>query len=142
QSKAPFIAVAPDGTGPVVGESDFANTASQPMGTVTGPELRQWVDSHYATNGTWDVTGLSAGGYGAAYLPTLSPGVYQQACPMRGFFTAEPPAFQGQSAAVKQAGSPILHVSANGPDTLLVAGSSDTGSLNEAHRYIAAMDGA
>jgi enterochelin esterase-like enzyme len=141
RSKTPFIAVAPDGTGPVVGESDFANTSSQPMGTVTGPELRQWVTSHYATNGTWDVTGLSAGGYGAAYLPTLSPGAYQAACPMSGFFTAEPPAFAGQSASVRQAGSPILHVSATGPRTLLVAGSKDQESLNEARRYIAAMNG-
>ena len=140
QSRTPFIAVAPDGTGPVVGESDFANTASQPMGTVTGPELRSWVDSHYSTNGTWDVAGLSAGGYGAAYLPTLSPGVYQQACPMSGFFTAEPPAFQGQSAAAKQAGSPILHVSVKGPNTLLVAGSRDRESLDDAHSYIAAMN--
>ena len=140
QSKTPFIAVAPDGTGPAVGESDFANTSSQPMGTVTGPELRQWVDAHYPTNGTWDVTGLSSGGYGSAYLPTLSPGVYQAACPMSGFFTAEPPAFAGQSAAVKQAGSPILHVSAGGPRTLLVAGSSDQESLDQAHRYIAAMN--
>src|SRR5205823_14977958 len=102
QSKTPFIVVAPDGTGPAVGESDFANTSSQPMGNVNGPELRQWVDAHYPTNGTWDVTGLSAGGYAAAYLPTLSPGAYQAACPMSGFFTAEPPAFAGQSAAVKQ----------------------------------------
>jgi enterochelin esterase-like enzyme len=140
QSKTPFIAVAPDGTGPAVGESDFANTSSQPMGTVTGPELRQWVDAHYPTNGTWDVTGLSAGGYGSAYLPTLSPGVYQAACPMSGFFTAEPPAFAGQSAAIKQAGSPILHVSAGGPRTLLVAGSSDQESLDQAHRYVAAMN--
>ena len=140
QSKTPFIVVAPDGTGPAVGESDFANTSSQPMGTVTGPELRQWVDAHYPTNGTWDVTGLSAGGYGAAYLPTLSPGAYQAACPMSGFFTAEPPAFAGQSAAVKQAGSPILHVSAGGPRTLLVAGSSDQESVDQARRYISAMN--
>jgi poly(3-hydroxybutyrate) depolymerase len=140
QSKTPFIVVAPDGTGPAVGESDFANTSRQAMGTVTGPELRQWVDARYATNGTWDVTGLSAGGYGSAYLPTLSPGVYQAACPMSGFFTAEPPAFAGQPAAVQQAGSPILHVSAHGPRTLLVAGSSDRESLDEARRYIAAMN--
>ncbi len=142
QSKTPFIAVAPDGTGPAVGESDFANTSSQPMGTVTGPELRQWVDSHYRTNHAWNVTGLSSGGYGSAYLPTLSPGVYQAACPMSGFFTAEPPAFAGQSAAVKQAGSPILHVSASGPRTLLVAGASDPESLDQARSYIAAMKSA
>src|SRR5437763_805034 len=140
QSKTPFIVVAPDGTGPAVGESDFANTSSQPMGTVTGPELRQWVDAHYPTNGTWDVTGLSAGGYGAAYLPTLSPGAYQAACPMSGSFTAEPPAFAGQSAAVNQAGSPILHVSAGGPRTLLVAGSRDQESVDQARRYISAMN--
>jgi enterochelin esterase-like enzyme len=141
QSKTPFIAVAPDGTGPAVGESDFANTSRQPMGTVTGPELVQWVNGQYSTNGTWDVTGLSSGGYGAAYLPTLSSAAYQQACPMSGFFTAEPPAFDGQSATVKQAGSPILHVSGGGPRTLLVAGSSDQQALDEARRYIAAMNG-
>jgi enterochelin esterase-like enzyme len=140
RSKTPFIAVAPDGTGPVVGESDFANTSHQPMGTVTGPELRQWVDSHYATNGTWDVTGLSAGGYGSAYLPTLSPGAYRAACPMSGFFVAEPPAFASEPPAVKQAGSPILHVSAGGPRTLLIVGSSDTDLINQGRSYIAAMN--
>jgi enterochelin esterase-like enzyme/membrane associated rhomboid family serine protease len=139
QSRTPFIAVAPDGTGPAVSESDFANTSRQPMGTATGPELRQWVDSHYSTNGTWVVTGLSEGGYGAAYLPTLSPGAYQATCPMSGFFTAEDPAFQGQSAAVKRDGSPILHVSRTGPRTLLIAGASDKELIGEANRYIAAM---
>ena len=42
---------------------------------------------------------------------------------------------------MQQAGSPILHVSARGPRTLLVAGSSDSESLEQAHRYIAAMNG-
>jgi enterochelin esterase-like enzyme len=140
QSKTPFIAVAPDGTGPVVSESDFANTSRQPMGTATGPELRQWVDSHYATNGTWYVTGLSEGGNGAAYLPTLSPGAYQATCPMSAFFTAQSPAFDGQSAAVKQAGSPILHVSKTGPRTLLISGASDRELVDAAHQYTAAMN--
>ena len=145
QSKVPFIAVAPDGNGPVVGESDFANTPQQPVGTATGPELRSWVDSHYATNGTWYVTGFSSGGFGAAYLPTLSPGVYKAACPISGSFTAQTPpfegdpAFLGQPASVTNAASPILHVLASGPPTLVVVGSSDAPGLDQAHRYVAAM---
>lgn len=145
RSKTPFIAVAPDGNGPVVPESDFANTSLQPMGTVTGPELRSWVDSHYPTDRTWYVTGFSSGGFGAAYLPTLSPGAYKAACPVSGSFTAVTPpfpddgAFAGQSLAVRQAASPILHVSANGPRTLVVVGSADTEGLDQAHTYVAAM---
>ena len=147
QSKTPFIAVAPDGNGPVVSESDFANTTLQPMGTVTGPELRSWVDSHYSTDGTWYVTGFSSGGFGAAYLPTLSPGAYKAACPVSGSFSAQgagqpfadDSAFVGQPAAVRQAASPILHVSATGPRTLVVAGSTDTFVLNQSNQYVAAM---
>lgn len=140
RSKTPFIAVAPDGNGPVVEESDYANTSRQSMGAATGPELRQWVAAHYATNGSWYVSGLSSGGYGSAYLPTLTPGAYQGSCPMSGFFTARPPAFEGQSRAVLDAGSPILHVSARGPRTLLVSGAGDADSIDQAHRYIAAMN--
>jgi enterochelin esterase-like enzyme len=147
QSKTPFIAVAPDGNGPVVSESDFANTTRQPMGTVTGPELRSWVDSHYSTDRTWYVTGFSSGGFGAAYLPTLSPGAYRAACPVSGAFDARGPgqpfpgdtAFAGQPAAVRQAASPILHVSATGPRTLVVAGSTDPDVDNQPNLYVAAM---
>jgi enterochelin esterase-like enzyme len=124
-----------------VSESDFANSTLQQMGTATGPELRSWVDKHYSTNGTWTVTGLSSGGFGSAYLPTLSPGAYQAACPMSGFFTAEPPAFPpSQPAAVKQAASPILHASKTGPRTLIVVGNADKDGVNDAHNYIAAMN--
>jgi enterochelin esterase-like enzyme len=140
-SKTPFIGVAPDGNGPAVNESDFANSTLQQMGTATGPELRSWVDKHYSTNGTWAVTGLSSGGFGSAYLPTLSPGTYQAACPMSGFFTAAPPAFPAsQPAAVKQAASPILHVSKTGPRTLIVVGNADKEGVTDANNYIAAMN--
>ena len=140
-SKTPFIGVAPDGNGPAVAESDFANSTLQQMGTATGPELRNWVDKHYSTNGTWAVTGLSSGGFGSAYLPTLSPGAYQAACPMSGFFTAEPPAFPAsQPTAVKQAASPILHVSKTGPRTLIVVGNADKDGVKDARNYIAAMN--
>jgi enterochelin esterase-like enzyme len=140
-SKTPFIGIAPDGNGPAVSESDFANSTLQQMGTATGPDLRKWVDAHYATNGTWTVTGLSSGGFGAAYLPTLSPGAYQAACPISGFFTAEPPAFPAsQPAAVKQAASPILHVSKTGPRTLIVVGNADKDGVTDARNYIAAMN--
>jgi enterochelin esterase-like enzyme len=140
RSKTPFIAVAPDGNGPSVSESDFANSTLQKMGTATGPELRSWVDSHYSTNGTWTVTGLSSGGFGSAYLPTLTPGAYQASCPISGFFTAEPPAFpSSQPANVKQAASPIQNVSKSGPRTLIVVGNADKEGVTDANNYIAAM---
>jgi enterochelin esterase-like enzyme len=115
------------------------------MGTVTGPELRSWVDSHYSTDRTWYVTGFSSGGFGAAYLPTLSPGAYKAACPVSGSFTAVTQPFPGDSAfvgqplTVRQAASPILHVSASGPRTLVVVGSREVEELDQAHRYVAAM---
>jgi S-formylglutathione hydrolase FrmB len=141
RSKTPFIGVAPDGNGPAVSESDFANSSLQKMGTATGPELRSWVDSHYATNGTWTVTGLSSGGFGSAYLPTLTPGAYQASCPISGFFTAEPPAFpSSQPANVKQAASPIQNVSKSGPRTLIVVGNADKEGVTDANNYIAAMN--
>jgi hypothetical protein len=63
---APFIAVIPDGHGPVVSGGDFADTSRQRLGSAVSDDLRRWVDTTYRTTGNWGVTGLSAGGYGAA----------------------------------------------------------------------------
>jgi enterochelin esterase-like enzyme len=132
-----FIAVIPDGHGPVVSDGDFADTSHQLLGTAMSRDLQTWSAAHYRTNGTWTVAGLSSGGYGAAYLG--SRGGYAAACPMSGYFTASPPALAGESAAVLYADSPLNFVSKDGPRTMIVYGSSDPEAVSEARRYVAAM---
>ncbi|MGH9307659.1 MAG: alpha/beta hydrolase [Acidimicrobiales bacterium] len=132
-----FIGVIPDGHGPVVSDGDFANTTKQQLGTAMSKDLQTWLSRHYRTNGYWGITGLSAGGYGAAYLASL--GGYQATCPMSGYFKADPTIFAGQPASVIRADSPLYHVSRHGPPTMLVVGNTDTGGLADAKRYAQAM---
>jgi enterochelin esterase-like enzyme len=136
-SVRPFIAVIPDGHGPVVAEGDFADTSHQLLGTAMSHDLQAWTAGHYRTSGYWTVGGLSSGGYGAAYLG--SRGGYAAVCPMSGYFTAQPPALAGEPPSVLHADSPLYFVSAHGPRTMLVYGSSDTDAVSEARRYSAAM---
>lgn len=135
----PFIAVIPDGNGPVVRNGDWADTSRQRLGAAASDDLRQWVDHTYRTTGYWGITGLSAGGFGAAYLASRTPGAYQRACPISGYFVAENPAFNGETKAVRDAASPILHVSRAGPPTLVAVGASDASGVTAADAYIAAM---
>jgi enterochelin esterase-like enzyme len=135
----PFIAIMPDGHGPQVSDGDFADTSRQRLGAAVSEDLRTWVDATYRTTGQWGVTGLSSGGYGAAYLASRPQGGYRRACPMSGYFTAENPPFKGETSAVRDAASPLLHVTASGPPTLLIVGDDDPPGLREAHRYVAAM---
>jgi enterochelin esterase-like enzyme len=135
----PFIALAPDGHGPVVGEGDFADTNRQRLGAAVSDDLHRWVDSTYRSDGYWGVTGLSAGGYGAAYLASRPEGGYQSVCPMSGYFTARDPAFKGQPAAVRAAGSPLFHVARNGPATMVIVGDLDSDGMTEARAYVRAM---
>jgi enterochelin esterase-like enzyme len=135
----PFIAVVPDGHGPVVSDGDFADTSRQRLGTAVSDDLRTWVTTTYRTNSVWGITGLSSGGYGAAYLASRPGGGYQKVCPMSGYFTAVDPPFKGEGRVVRAAASPLLHVSRTGPPTLLIVGNQDKEGLAEAHTYIAAM---
>src|SRR6476619_4175915 len=138
-ASAPFIAVIPDGHGPQVSDGDFADTSRQHLGAALSDDLRRWVDDTYRTTGSWGVTGLSAGGYGAAYLASRPAGGYQRVCPMSGYFTAQDPPFRGELQTVRDAASPILHVALNGPPTLVVVGRSDPPGMTEARNYVAAM---
>ena len=58
---------------------------------------------------------------------------------MSGYFTAQDPAFQGEPQAVRDAASPLLHVAAAGPATLLIVGAADAQGLSDARAYTAAM---
>jgi enterochelin esterase-like enzyme len=135
----PFIAVVPDGHGPVVAEGDFADITSQRLGTAVSDDLRSWVDRHYRTDGDWSVAGLSAGGYGAAYLGARQPGEYQAVCSLSGNFVPEGPAFQDQPVSVLRADTPLLHARADGPRVLLIAGAADRGSVTQAELYARAL---
>jgi len=135
----PFIGVAPDGHGPAVFEGQWADTSRQQLGTAVSADLQRYLDAHYRTNGHWSVTGLSDGGYGAAYLGSLLPGRYDSVCSMSGSFSADGPAFAGQSRQVLDADSPILHARAGGPRTLLVAGRDDTAIVRDALSYTQAL---
>ncbi len=135
----PFIAVVPDGHGPVVSDGDFADTSKQALGAAVGDDLQRWLDANYRTDRHWSVMGLSSGGFGAAYLVTRPNAHYDAVCSLGGNFVAQDPPFAGESKAVRDAASPILHVSATGPRTLLVAATNDKDGVGEAQRYAAAM---
>jgi dipeptidyl aminopeptidase/acylaminoacyl peptidase len=136
----PFIAVVPDGHGPVVAEGDFADTSRQKLGAALSDDLRHWVDTTYRSNGQWGVTGYSSGGYGAAYLASRPAAGYSRVCTMSGYFTAEDPAFKGEPRPVRDAASPLLHVAPTGPPTMLIVGNADKEGLTEARTYVAALN--
>jgi enterochelin esterase-like enzyme len=142
RSLPPFIAVVPDGHGPVVSDGDFADTSRQNLGGALSDDLRAWIDATYATNGSWSLTGISAGGYGAAYLGARSPGQYQAVCTLGGYFFATDPVFRGETQAVREAASPILHASSTGPRTLIIAGDHDPDAMREGTNYQAALTAA
>jgi len=84
-------------------------------------------------------SGLVAGGFGAAYLASRQPGQYQAVCSMGGYFHAIDPAFRGESTAIRDAASPILHASPKGPRTLIIAGKHDPEAVSEGAAYQAAL---
>ena len=86
--------------------------------------------------------GLSSGGYGAAYLGTTRPAMYQAVCAMSGFFQARSPAFAHETAGDRAQASPLLHAAPTGPRTLLLVGSGDTENVRNADQYLQALHGA
>ncbi len=134
-----FIGVAPDGHGPVVSEGAFADTSKQRLGAAVSDDLRRFVDRRYRTNGRWAVSGLSSGGYGAAYLGSRTPGQYDAVCSMSGNFTPKGRAFQGEPQRVLSTSSPLLRTRPDGPRTLLVTGSSDGAGVRNSLAYAQAL---
>ncbi len=138
----PFIGIVPDGHGPVVFDGEFADTSKQKLGAALSDDLRRYVDTHYRTNRRWSVTGLSSGGFGAAYLGARTPGQYESVCALSGNFTPQGPAFNGESRAVLEAATPIHHARLGGPRTLLIAGRADVNSVRDAAAYSQALSAA
>lgn len=135
----PYIGVIPDGHGPVVRAGAYADTSRQRLGTAVSDNLRAWVDHHYRTDRHWNVAGLSEGGYGAAYLGSRTRGQYDSVCAMSGNFTPQGAVFSHETQVARDAATPLLHVRADGPRTLLIAGASDRPSVQELLRYARAL---
>lgn len=131
----PFIGVAPDGHGPVVSNGAFADTAKQHLGAAVSVDLQSWMNRRYRTNGHWSVTGLSDGGYGAAYLGSRTPRSYDRVCAMSGTFTPHGAVFAHESPTVRRAANPQANTRPNGPSTLLITGRSDTAGVHAARSY-------
>ena len=134
-----FIGIVPDGHGPVVFDGEYADTSTQKLGAAVSDDLRRYVDARYRTNRHWSVSGLSSGGYGAAYLGARTPGQYDSVCSLSGNFTPQGSAFNGQKRSVLDAASPILHARSYGPRTLLISGRADSASVHEASSYARAL---
>ena len=120
-------------------DGDFADTSRQRLGAALSDDLRTWVEATYRTTRRWGATGLSAGGFGAAYLATRPAGGYQRGCSISGYFTAQDPPFKGEPRAIRDAASPLLHVAPDGPPTMVAVGDADNKGITEARSYIAAL---
>jgi S-formylglutathione hydrolase FrmB len=136
---APFVAVVPDGHGPVVADGDFADSSRQRLGAALSDDLQRWTDTTFRTDGHWGIMGLSAGGFGAAYLASRPGARYGAVCSLGGYFSARSPAFDGEPDAVRAAASPSRHAQTDGPATLLVAARGDAEGVTEAGQYSAAL---
>ena len=130
-----FIAVSPDGHGPVVPDSEFADTSRQRVGTAVSTDLQAWVNTTFRTDRVWTVAGVSSGGFGAAYLANRPDSRYVAACPMSGTFRPGGAAFQRESPVVVDAASPIKLVRPGGPAEYLVVGKNDAAGVQDAQEF-------
>ncbi len=134
-----FILVAPDGNGPQTTDSEFADTPHQRIGSAIATDLQRWVNHRYRTNHRWGVAGVSAGGYGAAYLASHFVGRYQAACSLSGSFVASGRVFNGTNSTLRKQASPLLQTNRNGPRTYLLAGAQDPTTVRDARLYAKAL---
>jgi enterochelin esterase-like enzyme len=137
---APFIAVVPDGNGPVVGDSWWADIKSQHMATAVTRDLRSWASATFRTNGSWTYAGLSSGGYAAGYLPTVDTQPVHAECGLSGFYDASrPPIPAGSSLATRQRYSPIAQARRAPALVFLAYGNRDTATERQTLGYVAAL---
>ena len=135
----PFILAAPDGIGPVVADSFYADTTLQHVGTAVSVDLVSWATTQLRTTTQWSVGGLSAGGYGAAYLTSTHPDIYRAGCSMSGNFEAQGRAFANQTSVTLDADTPTQHTGPLLPPMMLIVGDQDRAGMADANRYHAAM---
>lgn len=136
---ASFIAVMPDGRGPQVSASWYANIPGQQMGTALTRDLRAWVSTTFRTNGSYSYAGLSSGGYGAAYLAMIDPKPVHAVCGLSGRYTGDIPPLAHANRTAQTAASPLAHAGLAPPLTFLTYGSSDRRTAAPTREYAAAL---
>ncbi len=137
---APFIGVVPDGNGPVVDDSWWADIPGQPIATAVTRDLRAWVSRSFKTNGSWSYAGLSTGGYGAAYLPLVDTQPVHAECGLSGYYDAsQPPIPPSTTAAGRAAYSPSAHARQAPALVFLAYGDHDAAARQQAVAYADAL---
>lgn len=137
---APFIAVIPDGNGPALEDSWWADIAKQHMATAATRDLRKWASARFRTNDSWSYAGLSTGGYGAAYLPTVDTLPVHAECGLSGFYdSSRVPIPPHSSLALRAQYSPIAHVGHAPALVFLAYGDRDAKTKLQTNRYAAAL---
>ncbi len=136
---APFIAVIPDGHGPVVSASWFANIPRQAVGTAVSVDLRRWATSTYRTTDSWSYAGVSSGGFAAAYLPLIDPSPVHAVCGLGGDYDGNIPVLARQGAQARAAASAVAHAGLAAPLTVVAYGLRDAVAVREATVYIASL---
>lgn len=136
----PFIGLMPDGNGPLIDDSWWANIPGQAMGTAVTRDLRRWAAAHLRISDRWSYAGLSTGGYAAAYLPTLPQGPVYGECGLSGFYDSlMPPIPQNYTASQRIPYTPELHAADAPPVVFLVYGTSDARTRRQTLVYAAAL---
>jgi S-formylglutathione hydrolase FrmB len=137
---APFIAVVPDGNGPRIDDSWFADVPGQKMGTATSTDLRAWVAATFRTTKSWSYAGLSSGGFGAAYLPLIDRQPVHAVCGMSGYYNAaDVTILRYAGAAAQRRASPIDHLARAPRVVFLAYGRSDRRTELQTVRYAALL---
>jgi enterochelin esterase-like enzyme len=135
----PFVALLPDGHGPHRSDGWYANIPTRQLGTAVGADLRRWANATLRISYSWSYAGLSAGGFGAAYLAIMDRQPVHSVCGLSGYYTANIPPLAGISAAVRDRSDPTRQVTRAPSLTLLAYGNSDTRSEQDAMTYAAAL---
>lgn len=133
-----FIGVLPDGNGPAVKNSWYANIPSQQMGTSTAVDLRSWVTKTFRTNGSYSYAGLSSGGFAAAYMPLLDHQPIHAACGLSGYYNGDIVPLAGNGAAQQQE-SALAHIQQEPDFTFLSYGTADKETRAQTLPYAAAL---
>lgn len=140
---APFIAVIPDGHGPVVDDSWWADIPSQHLATAVTRDLRRWAGAKFRTSGSWSYAGISTGGYAAAYLPSVDTQPVHAECALSGYYDAtKPPIPHNSSVIARLRYSPIAHARHAPPVVFLSYGRSDPRTMRQTEAYVAALHAA
>lgn len=135
-----FIAVAPDGNGPLIDDSWWADIPGQAMGTAVTRDLRRWTAAHFRSSSRWSYSGLSTGGYGAAYLPTLDRLPVYGECGLSGFYDSSmPPIPQNYTATQRIPYTPEAHAADAPPKVFLVYGTLDVRTRAQTLAYVRAL---